>query len=126
MLSRSRSLLSSKLLSIPRGMKLSSPIFMNKMILNNQIRFYSNSPSYPKNVIQEKILDILSKHDSIKSTPTKDSHLVQDLGLDSLDAAEIIFQIENEFVLEIDDEVAFTLQSVPQIVDFVYHETHHH
>ncbi|EFC36703.1 predicted protein [Naegleria gruberi] len=95
-------------------------------LIINQTRFYSNSPSYPKNVIEQKVIEILTKHDNIKTTPTGTSHLVKDLGLDSLDSAEIIHEVENEFVLEINDDVAFQLQSVPQIVEFVYKETHHH
>lgn len=77
-------------------------------------------------MIEQKVIEILSKHEHITAQPTKDSHLVKDLGLDSLDSAEIIHEVENEFVLEINDDVAFQLQSVPQIVDFVYKETHHH
>ncbi|KAF0982015.1 hypothetical protein FDP41_011876 [Naegleria fowleri] len=124
-LSSSRFLLQS---SCTKKISNNPSLFSSSSIVSSIIhhRQYSNSPSYPKHVIEQKVIEILSKHEHITAQPTKDSHLVKDLGLDSLDSAEIIHEVENEFVLEINDDVAFQLQSVPQIVDFVYKETHHH
>jgi acyl carrier protein len=45
--------------------------------------------------------------------------LREDLDADSLDAVEIIMSIEDEFDIEIPDEIAERLQTVGQIVDYI-------
>ena len=49
---------------------------------------------------------------------TIDSTL-EDLGADSLDAVELIMQIEEEFEVEIPDEVASNMKTVKDIVDYI-------
>ena len=71
--------------------------------------------------IQEKIVKILAKHTSLSSksfTPEKDLKL--DLGLDSLDVAEIVFEMEETFGIKITDESAERIQKISDTVDFVY------
>ena len=41
----------------------------------------------------------------------------EELGVDSLDSIEILFQLEEEFDLDIPDEVAQGIESVGEIVD---------
>ena len=50
---------------------------------------------------------------------TMDSRLNEDLGIDSLDAVEIIMAIEEEYGIEIPDEDAEKFQKVSDLVDFV-------
>jgi len=50
---------------------------------------------------------------------TLETSLLDDLEADSLDAVEIIMAIEDEFGLEIPDEVAETLRTVGEIVEYV-------
>lgn len=45
-----------------------------------------------------------------------DTHLVDDLGADSLDAVELIMSIEEEFGIEINDDVAQNMKTVRDIV----------
>lgn len=47
---------------------------------------------------------------------TMDSHLVDDLGADSLDAAEIVMSIEDEFGIAVDDDAANTIKYVKDLV----------
>lgn len=47
------------------------------------------------------------------------SRLVEDLGADSLDAVELIMSIEDEFNIEIEDDVTNNLKSVKDIVDYI-------
>ncbi len=71
--------------------------------------------------IQEKIVAILAKHTSLNSksfTPDKDLKL--DLGLDSLDVAEIVFEMEETFGIKITDESAERIQRISDTVDFVH------
>ena len=50
---------------------------------------------------------------------TISSHLRDDLGIDSLDAAELIMELEDQFSLKIDEAQASKFGTVKDIVDFV-------
>jgi acyl carrier protein len=70
--------------------------------------------------IQEKLVIILAKHTSVDRsalTPNKDLKL--DLGLDSLDVAEIVFEMEATFGIHIPDESAERIQRISDTVDFI-------
>ena len=44
---------------------------------------------------------------------------VDDLGADSLDEVEIVMAIEDEFEIEISDEVAETIRTIQQAIDYI-------
>ncbi len=48
-----------------------------------------------------------------------ESNLEEDFGADSLDAIELICSLEEEFGIEIPDEVAMDLRTVKQLVDYI-------
>lgn len=48
-----------------------------------------------------------------------EAHLINDLGVDSLDTVELIMGIEEEFDIEIDDDQAEKLLTVAQVVAHV-------
>lgn len=50
---------------------------------------------------------------------TKDSHFIQDLGLDSLDHVEVIMAIEDEFGFEIPDNDAEKLARPADIIKYI-------
>jgi acyl carrier protein len=52
-------------------------------------------------------------------TITLDTHLVDDLNADSIDAAEIIIAVEGEFDIEIPDDIAESIRKVSEIMDFL-------
>ncbi len=71
--------------------------------------------------IQEKIVTILAKHTSVDRAaidPQKDLKL--DLGLDSLDVAEIVYEMEQAFGITITDESAERIRKISDTVDFVH------
>lgn len=71
--------------------------------------------------IQERIVTILAKHTSVDHAaidPQKDLKL--DLGLDSLDVAEIVYEMEQVFGITITDESAERIRKISDTVDFVY------
>ena len=71
--------------------------------------------------IQEKLVTILAKHTSVDRsafTPNKDLKL--DLGLDSLDVAEIVYEMEETFGIHISDESAGRIQKISDTVDFIH------
>ncbi|OPL09141.1 MAG: acyl carrier protein [delta proteobacterium ML8_F1] len=50
---------------------------------------------------------------------TYETHLVDDLGADSIDAAEIIIAIEGEFDIEIPDDIAESIRKVSELMEFL-------
>jgi len=48
-----------------------------------------------------------------------DSNLKEDLGIDSLDAVELIMELEDTFDLKIDESEANNFVTVKNIVDFI-------
>jgi acyl carrier protein len=53
------------------------------------------------------------------ATIVRNAHLVNDLGMDSLDAIELSFDLEDEFNIPIEDEDATAMQTVGNIVDLI-------
>jgi len=69
-----------------------------------------------------KALKNIDKIDPAKVTPT--SHLINDLGLDSLDATEVTLALEDEFAIEIPENQIDNLLTVPDIVSFFSSHPH--
>lgn len=67
--------------------------------------------------IKEIIIDQLALDES--TVITLDTVLTEDLEADSLDAVEIIMSIEDEYGIEIPDDVATEFKSIKDIVDYV-------
>jgi acyl carrier protein len=73
--------------------------------------------------IQEKLIDILTKHTAIeRSAVTPEKHLKFDLGLDSLDVAEMVFELEEAFGITIADDSAEKIQKISDTVDFIHQQ----
>lgn len=68
----------------------------------------------------EKLVDLIAKELSVsKETITKETHLQNDLGADSLDAVELIMSIEDAFEVSISDEAAAGLKTVGDILTYL-------
>lgn len=50
---------------------------------------------------------------------TMDSKLIEDIGADSLDTVEILLNIENEFGIELNDEVVENFTTFKDVVEYV-------
>ena len=68
----------------------------------------------------EKVKSIICKELKLDpSKVTEESSLKDDLGADSLDAVEIIMDIEDEFNIQIDDTEAENIKTVKDIVKYI-------
>lgn len=68
----------------------------------------------------EQVKDLISKGLNVdREKITIDTHLQKDLGADSLDAVDLIMEIEDTFNVEIPDEVVTNLNTVRDIVTFL-------
>ena len=69
--------------------------------------------------IAERVLNIIAKTQRIPvETVTPESSFEQ-LGIDSMDSINIIFDLESEFDIEIDDEQARHIRYVHEMIDGV-------
>lgn len=50
---------------------------------------------------------------------TLDARLSEDLGIDSIDAVEIVMYVEEEFEIQVDDDAAMDLKTVEDLVNYV-------
>ncbi len=75
--------------------------------------------SVSKDDIEQKIMAIVAEKvttdDSFVTTAT-----VHDLGLDSLDLIEIVLEVEDSFNCQIDDAKIEQLETIQEIIDYVY------
>lgn len=117
-----------KTITISSGVKNVPPV---SITASHSIRFYSGGHEeepptrtgqylLSKNDVLTRVLEVVKnfeKVDAAKVTP--ESHFVNDLGLNSLDVVEVVFAIEQEFILDIPDHDAEKLQSIPDTVEYI-------
>lgn len=73
-----------------------------------------------KAAIEEKVKTIIANMlNMLNYEITSESHLRNDLGMDSLDGTEMIMTIEEEFKITISDESAETIKTVGDLIDCV-------
>lgn len=71
-------------------------------------------------MVFEKVVSIISDILNVDASKiTKESRLVEDLHADSLDAVEIIANLEDEFQLTVSDDQAQTIKTVGDLVDCI-------
>jgi acyl carrier protein len=70
--------------------------------------------------VTERVAKVLSDAFGVHVNDLKpDSHLVDDLGADSLDSVELLFALEEEFGFEIEDEDGESLTTVQKVQEYV-------
>lgn len=73
-----------------------------------------------KNDVLTRVLEVVKNFEKVDASKvTPESHFVNDLGLNSLDVVEVVFAIEQEFILDIPDHDAEKLQSIPDTVEYI-------
>jgi acyl carrier protein len=98
---------------------------MNSVFTKMQIQYMysSNDPregSMDKIEIEEKVIEILSRHTAAdRSAITPEKNLKMDLGLDSLDVAEIVYELETAFGISISDQSAEQILRISDTVSFI-------
>ncbi|RNF10164.1 acyl carrier protein, mitochondrial precursor [Trypanosoma rangeli] len=67
-----------------------------------------------------RVLEVVKNFEKVDASKvTPESHFVNDLGLNSLDVVEVVFAIEQEFILDIPDHDAEKIQSVSDAVEYI-------
>lgn len=71
-------------------------------------------------MVFDKVKEIIANELNVDAEKiTMDTHLVDDLGADSLDAVELIMALEDEFGLEVDDDAAQSMKYVRDLVKYI-------
>ena len=74
--------------------------------------------------IAEKVKDIIVEQLGVNPEQvTEKASFIEDLGADSLDTVELVMAFEEEFSVEVPDEVAETLKTVGNVVDYIEKKT---
>ena len=74
--------------------------------------------------IEAKVKEILAEQLGVDEVEIKpESHLVDDLGGDSLDLVELIMAFEEEYGVEISDEDADKIKRVGDVLDYIAQHT---
>ncbi len=70
--------------------------------------------------IAEKVIALVAdRMDVDEDQITEETHFVNDLQSDSLDMAELVIDLEEEFDMNISDEEAQEIQTVGQAIDYI-------
>ncbi|PWN51219.1 acyl carrier protein [Violaceomyces palustris] len=94
--------------------------FQSRAIAPIAARFYASGPGLSQQDIQSRIVDVLKSFEKVDpSKVTPSSAFTADLGLDSLDAVEVVMAIEEEFSIEIPDAEADNITTVQQAIDYI-------
>jgi len=72
-----------------------------------------------EDAVATKVLEIVAKQKRISAEQVTIDSSFQELGLDSLDAVNILFELEGEFNISISDEQARQIKNVRQMVEGV-------
>lgn len=70
-------------------------------------------------MVLNKIKSIVADKLSINASDITADTTLEDLGADSLDVVEVIMALEDEFDIEISDEVAENISTVGDLVDYI-------
>ena len=66
--------------------------------------------------IQDRVLKIIANTRRIPLESVRPDSNFEELGIDSLDRLNILFDLESEFDIEIDDEEAKKVQNIPEMI----------
>lgn len=70
--------------------------------------------------VEERVINIVAEQLGVdKDKITRDSNFVNDLGADSLDTVELVMELEEEFDINIEDDVAEKIQTVGEAVQHI-------
>jgi len=70
--------------------------------------------------VKERVIDIVAEQLGVsKDQITRETSFVNDLGADSLDTVELVMELEEEFDINIPDDVAEKIQTVGQAIDHI-------
>lgn len=84
------------------------------------VRFFAGSTFLDPVEVTDRVIAVVKNFDKVDAAKvTAESRFSEDLGLDSLDAVEVVMAIEDEFAVEIPDAEADKMASVSDAVEYI-------
>ena len=75
--------------------------------------------------VKDRVIKIVSQFDKVDPVKVNEkSHFINDLGLDSLDAVELIMAFEDEFAIEVPEADLENIISVEQAIAYILTNPH--
>jgi len=71
---------------------------------------------WTRDKVRDEVIEILRPHAQGDVTLTEQSHLVADLGIDSLGVMEVVADLEDKFRLHIPDDALREVESITDVV----------
>jgi acyl carrier protein len=75
--------------------------------------------------ITERVIQVIAKHQRLDSSLVRPDSTFEQLGIDSLDGLQILFELEEEFSINIPDDVAREFRSIDQAIQCVTSQLDH-
>jgi len=69
--------------------------------------------------IAERVQKVMAKHLRLPIEKVPLDATFEQLGMDSLDSVNLLFEVEDEFDISIDDQQAKSIKSIPEMVEGV-------
>lgn len=66
--------------------------------------------------VNERVIAVIAATQKISQDRIREESTFQELGIDSLDGINILFALENEFDINIPDDAAREIKSIPEMV----------
>ncbi|MBI3403115.1 MAG: acyl carrier protein [Acidobacteria bacterium] len=66
--------------------------------------------------IERQVIELIARKKKLDPARISSASTFEELGLDSLDAADLIFTIEDTFKIVVPDEAAVSMKSVAQVI----------
>uniref|UniRef100_A0A6U2W634 Acyl carrier protein n=1 Tax=Paramoeba aestuarina TaxID=180227 RepID=A0A6U2W634_9EUKA len=83
-------------------------------------RYYGGGGELTQEAVSQRVLDVVKQFHKVDAAAVKEnSHFTQDLGLDSLDAVELVMAIEDEFAFEVPESEQENLLTVDSVINYV-------
>eukprot|EP01132_Coremiostelium_polycephalum_P007848 gene7848-9662_t len=86
------------------------------LVFNN---YYGSDARLSEKEISDRVVDIVSKYDKVQGLNVTPNSTFKELGLDSLDSADILVAVEEEFGIEIPDEDADRISSCLETISYI-------
>ena len=67
--------------------------------------------------LAQRVIDLIARKKKLDPTTVTLDSTFEQLGVDSLDAADLLFTFEDDFKIVVPDEVATSMKNVRQVVD---------
>lgn len=100
--------------------KLKLCILLENMLLDQTSNFFVITKGEIMSEIESRVIRLVAEHLDVDASKVKpDARFSDDLGADSLDQVELVMAFEDEFNVEIPDNVAEKIVKVEDAVNFI-------